>query len=740
MFLNGLNMKWRAEYSTSKSALESFSGTVVDSGEETETVGTAPNNLEFGTATGTGGRFAETHHLAPGTQYYAQFVAENSAGRTVLPFEFITSPVLQPEVSKSTGTEPKLTFEVNPTSPTTTVLGAVLQSNGAATTYSVGYSTTPSGPVTVCGTGSISVAEDFAEPDVTCTGLAPETTYYPHLIATNEKGTVDQTAFNKGSYEPEATSFTTPTAKPVASINNGEIHNITALSARVGGSVDPTHEETHWRFESAPSEIGPWTPVPGAAGTISQAEAEALPVLGGGQSVGVTLTGLTPATAYYVRLFAENVCAVGCGEGQNFFGEPISLETRGLGHFETTSPPTASTVPIHSFHGEALRIVGAIDPNSALTSEEQTITIEGAPSGGTFTLTFDGKTTTPIAYNASAESVRQAFDALLAIGGGETFVEGRPGGPYTILFEGALAEKAEPEIEADASWVTPPSENPITVVAGQKGGEGYDAHYHFQYVSEQQFKDEGEWAKAGATPEVDVGTGTDPDFVAADLPTLTPGETYRYRLVATSTFPGNPVVDGEERSLKVPTPPASEASVSCANEALRTGASANLPDCRGYEQLTPVDKEGAREVFTYGIAIEGGFALGEDGEHAMLETDTDWGSGPTAGQGPYFFSHEGSNGWRMTAASTQPDTGINNTLPQLFSPDLTSFAFLSEYTTTQDNHSTEAEYKSGAPGGPYATIVTTRRGGGRPNLRVSRSLEDLPLKCGSHAARLLDRY
>lgn len=70
------------------------------------------------------------------------------------------------------------------------------------------------------------------------------------------------------------------------------------------------------------------------------------------------------------------------------------------------------------------------------TNEVQTVTITGTPTGGTFTLTYGGNTTAPIAYNANAAAVQSALLALpntqsVTVAGGPG-----PGTPYTATFGG----------------------------------------------------------------------------------------------------------------------------------------------------------------------------------------------------------------------------------------------------------------------------------------------------------------
>lgn len=85
-------------------------------------------------------------------------------------------------------------------------------------------------------------------------------------------------------------------------------------------------------------------------------------------------------------------------------------------------------------------------------NERQKITLRGAPTGGTFTLTFSSQTTGAIPYNASAEVVQAALEALSSGGYGNFLVTAeRPGGPYLVEFIGSLGATNQTAISGASS-------------------------------------------------------------------------------------------------------------------------------------------------------------------------------------------------------------------------------------------------------------------------------------------------
>jgi hypothetical protein len=75
----------------------------------------------------------------------------------------------------------------------------------------------------------------------------------------------------------------------------------------------------------------------------------------------------------------------------------------------------------------------------SVTDEVQTLT-EGGSGLTSYTLTLSGQTTASIAAAATAAQVQAALEALSNVGAGNVSVSGSPGGPYTVTFQGALAD------------------------------------------------------------------------------------------------------------------------------------------------------------------------------------------------------------------------------------------------------------------------------------------------------------
>lgn len=64
----------------------------------------------------------------------------------------------------------------------------------------------------------------------------------------------------------------------------------------------------------------------------------------------------------------------------------------------------------------------------------QLLTLTGAPTGGTFNVTYGGQTTAAVAYNASAATLQTALNALGELAQNAVTVAGSAGGPYTVSF------------------------------------------------------------------------------------------------------------------------------------------------------------------------------------------------------------------------------------------------------------------------------------------------------------------
>jgi|SRR5581483_2327021 len=120
---------------------------------------------------------------------------------------------------------------------------------------------------------------------------------------------------------------------------------------------------------------------------------------------------------------------------------------------------TAYYVPIGSFLTKSTSDPTKVKVYQGLGANQndvQTITITGTPTGGTFTLAWNGQVTAPIAYNANAAAVQAALAALSNVGAGNVAVSGGalPGAAVVVTFQGLLGNSVQPVITANGAGLT----------------------------------------------------------------------------------------------------------------------------------------------------------------------------------------------------------------------------------------------------------------------------------------------
>jgi hypothetical protein len=149
---------------------------------------------------------------------------------------------------------------------------------------------------------------------------------------------------------------------------------------------------------------------------------------------------------------------------------------------------------------------------------------------------------------------------------------------------------------------------------------------------------------------------------------LQPATTYHYRFVAQSTgsegaevrgVGGQVGLDGAEATFTTPAIPTLSPPDSCPNAQFRVGFSAHLSECRAYEMVSPVDKNGTDIVSLINLnsnpaALDQSAVSGE----ALTYTSSQ-GFGDTKGV-PYvsqYIASRGASGWQSHAIS--PPQGLS---------------------------------------------------------------------------------
>lgn len=201
-----------------------------------------------------------------------------------------------------------------------------------------------------------------------------------------------------------------------------------------------------------------------------------------------------------------------------------------------------------------------------------------------------------------------------------------------------------------------------TLVA-QIDPENQATTYHFEYGTTTGY------GTSLPAADADAGAGTDPISVSQSATGLSPGTTYHYRIVATNPTGTSDGPDHTFTTYGNPTQP------TCPNAEFRTGYSATLPDCRAYEQVTPVNKDGAQPYLTANGTPKAEQASVTGDRFAWFTPSPIPGS---PSYGSFYLASRSSTGWSSASqVPPQSTSGYNPECavqdgPYAYTPDLSS--------------------------------------------------------------------
>jgi hypothetical protein len=502
--------------------------------------------------------------LAPGTTYYYRVVAKNAQSET--------------EGKPSAGVVEKFVTVPTPTvSPVTLVGTTTATFNGTLKPlneeveteyefeYNIGEDPACSGeshtaPVNV-GTG----AGTEVTASTAVTGLQADQQYTVCLITKNEFG-------------PEVASapvhFDTLAAPPTIEAGS-ETASAAPFEATLQARVNPNNQPTTYVFEYSTSEAGGHL-----TGTIVK-------LVGGGALNGGTrktasvVTGavLTPATTYFFRVSAEN--ASGHSEGAGEFATP-ALAAPSI-EYETSSGVTTELATLET----------SVNPEYQAATCSFEYGTEPALGAHTSTVAC------PKPLGSGGAGVIASVK-LTGLSPASTYY-------YRVTATNHTGTTTDPTIEtfatAPATAPTVESESVSTVEATTAAFEAKIAPgaavttYEFDYLTEAQYTANGDTFTGAST-----ASGAKPipaeevsELVAVRVTGLQPATSYEYRVVATNTCePGKQCVTAGPAKTLVTTEGPSTAPETCLNAQRRAEQpdAQDLPDCRAYEMVSPVQTAG----------------------------------------------------------------------------------------------------------------------------------------------------
>ncbi len=210
-----------------------------------------------------------------------------------------------------------------------------------------------------------------------------------------------------------------------------------------------------------------------------------------------------------------------------------------------------------------------------------------------------------------------------------------------LVFAGSAFAASAPVVER--VWASEVNRSTARINAQINPSEA-DTTYRFEYGPDTSY------GSSVPVPDGDLGAGSEGVEASQQLTGLQPGGTYHYRVVAINSSGTTPSEDETFITFSASSPEPADA---CPNAAYRVGSSTGLPDCRAYELVSPVAKNGGDiSAESFGQTISS-----DSGERVEFMSKTAFGEGRGSGNVGYsqYVAERGAGGWVTRGITPTPN-------------------------------------------------------------------------------------
>ncbi len=352
-----------------------------------------------------------------------------------------------------------------------------------------------------------------------------------------------------------------------------------------------------------------------------------IPTDGNDHPVSAALSGLSFNTTYHWRIVAANANGISRSDDQTFStNQPVTT-----GDASAIAPPTAS-------------VEGTLNPegtlNSSCSFEYGATTSYGSSAPCAESPATIGEGTSPVPVHANLTDLK--FGSTYHYRLVATNAEGTArGADRSFETPGAVVEDERAKNVTFTEALLEATINP----------KGLPTTYHLEYGTDTSY--------GNSTAEAPIEAEESGQTVSNTITGLTPATVYHYRFVATNSVG---VSEGPDRTFTTyaPSPPQTD----CPNQAFRLAAGADLPDCRAYEQATPVNKLGGNAqgaLYLLKAATDGS---------AVTYFLSGGGEGGEGGQSlPTFLASRNGGSWASRGVLLPSTLGLTLSFPRAYSED-----------------------------------------------------------------------